>query len=134
MLPPMAPEIVEFPNETRRDIPDALRERLSARSMEDVAATSQRSIERSQLLREAHINAVKERAARETQRGEEAAARKRRREALCAAVKEAHGMQALKSVQHEWSTSMADDALIKEAERERRAALAPGMTVKKVRR
>lgn len=86
-------EALSFPNETTGSLSSRLQGRLSARSSSDeVAATSQRLSARSEHLREQHIAAVKERAARETQRAEEAAARKRRREALCAAVQAADGV------------------------------------------
>ena len=70
-------------------------------SQEDIASTSARASERSRQLREQHIAHRIERAARETQRGEEAAARKRRRENLCAAIQsygEEHSLSSRESV------------------------------------
>ena len=74
------PVMVEVPvdHKTFRPISDRLRERLdvSPASAEEVAAESQRASARSARLRVAHLESVKERAQRDIQRAEEAAARK----------------------------------------------------------
>ena len=77
-MPQMMPVKVEIPvnHESIRQLPESIRQRLdeTPKSAEEIAADSARNTERSSRLREQHIAAVKERAARETQRGEEAAA------------------------------------------------------------
>ena len=62
-----------------KPIPEHLRARLDVepKTSQEIGAESARLTARSQALRQAHLEAVKERAARETQRAEEAAARKR---------------------------------------------------------
>jgi hypothetical protein len=75
------PVLVEVPvnHEAVKSMPEDLQSRINfKKTTEEVAADSERMSARSELLREAHLRAVRERAARETQRGEEAAARKRR--------------------------------------------------------
>ncbi len=75
------PVLVEVPvNHKVAPIPESLRSRIDVdkKSVDDVRAESERMSARSEALREAHISSIRERAARETQRGEEAAARKRR--------------------------------------------------------
>ena len=75
--------VIEFTNDTARDLPESTRARLAASYKEDTPVEKQReqsarSRTVSEKLRQAHIDSVKERAARETQRSEEASARKRR--------------------------------------------------------
>lgn len=75
------PVLVEVPvNHNPAPIPEHLTDRLNKQKLdpEEVAQQSERLTARSEALRDAHIQAVKDRAARETQRGEENAARKRR--------------------------------------------------------
>jgi len=111
-----------------------LRERLESHrsSTDEQAATSERASARAQMLREAHINSVKERAARDSQRAIEAAARKRRRETINAAVLEARMLSVTPAL-----AAAADDPVIQEpllasrmkrdAEKARRDALAAGI-------
>jgi MoxR-like ATPase len=64
------PVLVEVPvnHEAVKELPEPLRSRFEAKkSIEDIAADSERNTARSARLREAHIASVKERAARETQ-------------------------------------------------------------------
>lgn len=83
MHDPVSPVAFEFPNETVRDLPEPLRTRLEGKEqdVEQMRADSQRLTERSQQLRDAHLESVKARAHRESQRAEEAKARQLRNEA-----------------------------------------------------
>ena len=60
---------------------DSLQSRLAFQSSNDLAAASQHRRTRSEILRDAHIDNVQDRAARETQRADDASARRRRVEA-----------------------------------------------------
>ena len=135
-LPAVVESWVEFPNETRREMPDTLRSRLEyQRSNQDEAELSERASQRSERaehLREAHINSVKERAARDSQRAADAAARKRRRETINAAVLEARSLSNTPAL-----AAAADDPVIvepllasrmkRDAEKARRESLAAGV-------
>ena len=76
------PVLVEVPvnHDTFRPISDRLRERVDRekRPAEEVAEVSAEKSARSARLRDQHLESVKERAQRDLQRAEEAAARKRR--------------------------------------------------------
>ena len=64
------PVLVEVPvNHEVKEIPESLRARIDVlpKSSEEVAAESERNTARSELIRQAYIDSVKERAARETQ-------------------------------------------------------------------
>ena len=77
----MMPVLVEVPvNHEVRPMPESVRQRLEVqqKSAEEIALETQRKTARSEMLREAQLESITARAARETQRGEEAAARKRR--------------------------------------------------------
>ena len=81
-------EFLEFTlaPDAKRELPEALKERLqhsyrAEHSVEEIRADSERLTERSRQIREAHIDSIRERAARETQRSEEASARRRRLDA-----------------------------------------------------
>jgi hypothetical protein len=101
--------LVEFPNETSRSLSDELQNRLSfQRSQLDLELKSQR-VSRSEMLRDAHIHSVKERAARETQRADEAQMRRRRREALCKDVQNANGMPTkARALSHRSAAALAE--------------------------
>ena len=80
----LLPVLVEVPvnHAAIRPIPEQLRQRLDVEPARDAdpeqrREDSARLTARSQALREAHLQSVKEKAARETQRAEEAAERKR---------------------------------------------------------
>jgi hypothetical protein len=133
MLPPeQLSTVVEFPNETCREMPESLRSRLEAtpRNIEEQAATSERASARAHMLRDAHLTAVKERAARDSQRAVEAGERKRRRDSINLAVLEAHMLS--------YTPAQAADGPVsqepviasrtkRDAEKARREALAAGV-------
>ena len=80
-----SPVLVEVPNNiiTPRTIPNALKARLDvpAKSSDAIAADAAKTTERRRLLREAHIEEVKDRALRHIARAEETVARRIREEA-----------------------------------------------------
>jgi len=75
--------VVEIPNDTSRELPHELVERLTGEEKppEELEKEIEASSSRAEFLHSAHLESVKERAARETQRVEEASARRRRVEA-----------------------------------------------------
>ena len=118
-------KVLEFNNETARDLPESTRARLAASYKEDTPVeeqqqNSQRLTARSERLRQAHIDSVKERAARESQRSEEASARKRRMaEAETQKLKEK-----LDNSNQKHEAMLLEQKEKREAEKARRAALA----------
>ena len=69
-LPTQMPVLVEVPvnHEAVKDMPEGLQSRINfKKSPEEVAIDSERMSARSEMLREAHLQSVRDRAARETQ-------------------------------------------------------------------
>lgn len=126
MHEPLMPTEVSFsldvPHETSRSLSGSLQARLQPpeRSVEELRADSERATERTRQLREAHIESVKERAARESQRCDEVAARKRRM-----MHEEAQTLVARMGMKDGYYDAFLEDKREKqESEKARRAALA----------
>ena len=126
MHDPLHNTVFDIPNESAsyRELPEELKARLEAsyldgKTVEELKLDSDRQTARSESLRSQHLEAVKERAAREAQRVEEAAARKRRAaEAEKRKLLEKHEAQMKK---HE--ALMAEKDERREADKARRAAM-----------
>jgi len=127
MHEPLMPTAISFsldvPHETSRSsLSGSLQARLQPpeRSVEELRADSERATERTRQLREAHIESVKERAARESQRCDEVAARKRRM-----MHEEAQTLVARMGMKDGYYDAFLEDKREKqESEKARRAALA----------
>ena len=126
MHDPLHNTVFDIPPESAsyRELPEELKARLEAsyldgKTVEELKLDSDRQTARSESLRSQHLEAVKERAAREAQRVEEAAARKRRAaEAEKRKLLEKHEAQMKK---HE--ALMAEKDERREADKARRAAM-----------
>jgi hypothetical protein len=122
------PVLVQVPVNaaTSRDLPEELKARLSSRgpvdilTLEEQALNSERQQEKSARLREAHLISLKERAARESQRAEEASVRKRRQ-----AEEEARRvLQKMEEAASKVDVKKQEQQEKRDAEKARRAALA----------
>ena len=125
MHDPLHNTVLEFPNESsHRELSGELKARLESsyhdKDVEEMKLDSERLTARSASLRQQHIEAVKERAAREAQRVEEAATRKRR----MAEAESRKLMEKLEANNRKHEAMLAEKQAKLDADKARRAALA----------